>query len=623
MIFGKFGGKDLEQHLIRKEQFTLFPPVTERTFWTEIPAEVKKSLIVKGERYLAYEWPALTAEYYMEFSRTGYFDRMDNAYLARRSALGTLITAECIENQDRFTDDILNGIWCICEETSWIGVMHNDNAVLPNGKEHMVELRSAETGALLSWAYYLLHAKIEKIAPMVNLRIKETVQTRVLDPYMTRDDYRWMGFARQPVNNWNPWINSCILTAVLLLEDNHEERAQMFRKVMRSLDVFIDGYEKDGGCDEGTSYWDRAGGSLLECLELLHHASDGWIDIYKDAHIQEIGRFIYKTHINESYFINFADGSAKIYAFQSALAYKYGIFIQDELLMNQAANQYKISEEKFKQQAWFPMSRMLSEIQLYKEMINREITVPYLRDVWMDGIEVMAARERHGSSTGLYLAAKGGHNDESHNHNDIGQFIVYSDGQPVIIDAGVNSYNKKTFSEERYSLWTMKSSYHNVPTIRGYEQLPGPAYKAKSVTYSSNEERASLTMDITDAYPLETGLIYWIRNVALERKLDSLITVEDQFQFHKESSCNEWHLLTCCVQEELAQGKIVLFVQNGRNVLLHYDAMALEFSVEVIDTPDIWMNKVWGDCIYRLNFRMKDASLNGSNHFKFEQIPGK
>jgi hypothetical protein len=75
----------------------------------------------------------------------------------------------------------------------------------------------------------------------------------------------------------------------------------------------------------------------------------------------------------------------------------------------------------------------------------------------------MAAREKGGSIEGLYVAAKGGYNDESHNQNDAGHFIVYSDGQPPIIDVGVETYSTKTFSASRYDIWTMQSGYHNLP----------------------------------------------------------------------------------------------------------------------------------------------------------------
>ena len=71
----------------------------------------------------------------------------------------------------------------------------------------------------------------------------------------------------------------------------------------------------------------------------------------------------------------------------------------------------------------------------------------------------------------MALCAKGGHNNESHNHNDVGSFMLYVDGEPEIVDAGNMIYTAKTFSSERYTLWNVRAAYHNLPLIGGREQL--------------------------------------------------------------------------------------------------------------------------------------------------------
>src|SRR6185369_12944547 len=110
---------------------------------------------------------------------------------------------------------------------------------------------------------------------------------------------------------------------------------------------------------------------------------------------------------------------------------------------------------------------------------------PLVRDAWLPGIQVMTARRREASSAGLYLAAQGGHNAESHNHNDVGNFIVYADGEPAIVDVGVETYSAQTFSSRRYEIWTMQSAYHNLPTIDGVMQGAGRQFAARSVSYAS------------------------------------------------------------------------------------------------------------------------------------------
>jgi len=67
----------------------------------------------------------LTAVRFMDFGRDGNRSRYEALYFRRRSALGGLVLAECLENEGRFIDQIINGIWCICEESTWILPAHN------------------------------------------------------------------------------------------------------------------------------------------------------------------------------------------------------------------------------------------------------------------------------------------------------------------------------------------------------------------------------------------------------------------------------------------------------------------------------------------------------------------
>lgn len=50
---------------------------------------------------------------------------------------------------------------------------------------------------------------------------------------------------------------------------------------------------------------------------------------------------------------------------------------------------------------------------------------------------------------------------------------------PMLIDAGVGTYTRQTFSSERYTIWTMQSNYHNLPLVNGVPQKYGRKYKAK------------------------------------------------------------------------------------------------------------------------------------------------
>jgi len=490
MLVEKLNNQKLEKILIPQKDFTPHPRANDRYAWDNIKEGLRANLIKKGESYLDYSWPHLPALRYMDFSRNGNRTRYQKLYKSRRNALSHLVYAECLENKGRFIDEIINGIWAVCEESSWCYPAHNKTPrtglkPLPDVKDPIIDLFAAETAALLSWTHYLLNNELNTVTDMVTERIELEVDRRIFIPFLERTDFPWMGFSdNHRFNNWTTWILSNIFTTFLLLEKEKSRRISCIEKGMVSLDGFLNHYKSDGGCDEGPSYWDRAGGSLFDCLELLYSASEGRIDFYEEPLIQNIGKYIYKVHIDGEYFINFADCGCKP-RIDPYLAYRFGQRINDQKLCRFAlymktkkAPEDQLYRGKNVKEYYRTPGKVLRAIFTHSEMeekIEKEknIKAPLIKNVWMPGIQIMAARKKKLKSSVLYLAAKGGHNRESHNHNDVGNFIVYMNSHPFIIDVGVETYSRKTFSSRRYEIWTMQSAYHNLPTINSCQQQAG------------------------------------------------------------------------------------------------------------------------------------------------------
>lgn len=236
-----------------------------------------------------------------------------------------------------------------------------------------------------------------------------------------------------------------------------------------------------------------------------------------------------------------------------------------------------------------------------------------MRDVWLDEIEVMAARSKAGSAEGLYVAAKGAHNGESHNHNDVGNFIVYADGFPMIIDVGIGTYTAKTFSKRRYEIWAVQSAYHNVPTINGVMQGKGKEFAARNVKYESNESFAQLTFDISGAYPPEAGVDFWIRSIRLSRGRE--IQIVDSYRLNTATKGLMLSLMTHCNVTLNEPGRITLkntMVKPGRTpvvVYVHYDVEKMTPTLEVIEDKDPKFKKMWTGQITRIVLRAKSVKL--------------
>ena len=612
MLSNQYITENLSGFLLSREDYKPFPTIEERKKWDELPPILKKFWIHKGEGKINYSWPTITATQYMDYSRTGNRNIYDTASWNRRQDLASLVISECIENQGRFMDDIVNGIWCICEETFWgipgHGYMMRRQDLLPDVSDQIVELFSSETAALLAWTYFLLKNKLDSISIMVSERIHLEVKKRILDPYLNRTDFWWMGFNQERMlNNWNPWCNSNCLSAFLLLEDDPKRRVRAVAKTMQSLDNYIRRLHSDGGCEEGPKYWIYAGGKLFDCLELLYGVSSGKIDVYQEPLIQQMGCYLYKAFIDDSFYANFADSSAKVHI-PAELAYRFGRRIGDDRLSGLGAMVLRQRREESTVDEFSAIFRLLPALFNYTEIEKYTGKTPYIRDAWLDGIQFMASREQEGSPKGLYLAAKGGHNDESHNHNDIGNFIIYCDGAPMIIDPGVVPYTSKSFFKERYTIWTMQSSYHNLPIVNEVQQQAGRQYKADDVNYHLEDTLASLSMNIAGAYPDSAEIKSWKRTMSLIRNPHPYIEIRDNFELNHATNDITLILMTPHLPQIEGIESIVLKDKNHNKIIIRYNAEIFVVSTDLIPLEDDVMREVWGNQLYRLKLKAITAT---------------
>ncbi len=619
MLSERFGIQQLQQLLLPPEDWRPFPRRQDRAGWAAIPQSLQELLLQAGRDRLGYAYPALPATLFLDYRRTGRRTPFQNVYYARRYALVDLVLAECVEGAGRFLDDIVDGVWALCEETYWgvpahIRVQRAGNT-LPDKYEPTVDLFAAETGALLAWTCYLLGEALDSVSPVVRSRMTREIAERILNVNRYRNDFPWQGnLGGRRVNNWNPWICSNWLTCLLVVEQDPRRRAEDLHCLLQTLDRFVDPYPRDGGCDEGPNYWGRAGLSLYDNLELLYGATGGQVDLFADDLVREIGRFIYRAHISEDYYLNFADASAVVMP-EAALTLNYGVRIADPAMVE--FGRWLLHRQDFLHKGFedgtgvkkpSSLGRALASLFALQKLEGAPGTPPLHRDVWLPDTEVMCARDQEGSAQGLYVAIKGGHNEESHNHNDIGAFVVYADGRPLLIDIGVEEYTAKTFGPDRYDIWTMQSAFHNLlPTVNGAQQQPGAQYQATDMQYQADAASAEATLDLAAAYGPEAGIEQWERRLVLTRGRE--VRIADVYRLHQAPQSLTLSVITPCqVSWEPGTGKIRLDAREfvtGRTSgagWLFFDPDRFEPSVESLPVTDARMGPVWGTELFRLTF---------------------
>ncbi len=624
LLSGHWSEQQLGRMLLSRTDFKPYPTIADRQAWTQVPQNIQADCVKEAEKLLGAKWDPLPAAVFLEYKRNGNRTNYERLSFGRRQRLATLVLAEVFENKGRFLDDIGNGIWAICEESFWgvpahIGAQRKGTD-LPDVSEPIVDLFVAETASLLAWTDYLLGPRLDSVSPLLRERIRMEEDRRILTPCLDRDDFWWMGFGpRKDVNNWNPWICSNWLTAALLNEQNEARRQKSVTKIMRTLDNFLNIYPEDGGCDEGPGYWGRAGASLFDCLELLKSASGGKIDLYGEPLIRKIGQYIYKVYIKDDYYVNFADASAKLTP-EAGLIYRYGKRIDDPLMAGFGA--FLARQQNLAQRLTVSrngsLGRLLPDLFLLNELTSAAPQEPLLGEAWFPNLEVMTARAAPGSAAGFYLAAKGGHNAESHNHNDVGNFIVYSAGRPVLIDVGVGTYTAKTFSSRRYEIWTMQSDFHNLPTINGVMQKDGREFHSREPRFSADAEKVQFALDIAGAYPADARVDRWERTLTLNR--GKTIELLEDYALKEAIKPIRLNLMTPLGVDVSQKGRIELSDPTGRsNYAILYDATQFYASAENIPLSDDRLKSAWGERLTRIILTAKQLATKGS--YKIEIGP--
>lgn len=600
----------LKQHLRADKSWIKYPAYADRSGWDTFLGEYKGEVIQRGEAALPYEWKVIKATDYMEYYRSGNRSIMQQKYDDNISAIVNLFVAELAEGKGRFTEPLMDLVFSACEMTSWAISAHTTlqktYKKFPLPDDFAVELVSSDVGAILAWIHHYLGERFAQMEPMIEKRLRNEIFRRIIHPYMENDHYWWLGFQLQPnglLNNWTPWCNSNVLQCMLLMENDKDQLARQVYRTMVSVDNYLNFVHADGACDEGPSYWGHAGGKLYDYLTMLHQATGGAIDLFAHPMIKQMGEYISRSYVGNNQVVNFADAVARLKPDYS-LIYRYGKAVNSNEMIGFAAYLRRMNGQKGLLQKGRDIWRLFETL-LHEEALQQvqpaHQSPPY---TWYPETQFCYLNGKE-----MFVAMKGGYNNESHNHNDVGTFSLWIGNEPIFIDAGVGTYTRQTFSDERYSIWTMQSQYHNLPVIDGKGQRYGKENRATNVTF--NPGKSTFSLDIHTAYPeLPTGAS-WNRTYALRGKT---LTIKDRFALPNPTTPNAIHFLTRGVVTP-APGTIVVEV-NGKKAQLTFDENTFSPIVEPIELTDPRLVNVWGEKIYRIRLEAKTLRNKGLYEYK-------
>jgi len=609
-------------------QIKFFPPASDRSAWDKISSGQaqqfwRQNLLEQAQALTGTPWAELTASLFMAYIRDGSRTAYEVPYFSRRNRLGLMVLAECFEYRGRYLEEIVNGIWHILSEPDWCLPAHSEylpDDPLAKPYTARVDLFCAVTGMQLAETVQLLGAELRKISPSLVERLSHEVISRVVVPVENFHEKSWWldGF-----NNWTPWCSFNVTGCALTFLNDAEREAVLISKLLRANERFIANYKPDGGCDEGPMYWTVAGGKLMMLMDMLDQATGGALAAaFKSPLFRNMGDYIASVHLCNDWFLSPADSGARGTHMSSGQIYHFGALSGSEhlqrialaaiygfnpgathppvpVLSNYCGNFLTFMLRNF---FWLP------EHTAYQEPVHKGITL-------LPDLQIFIARENPMTpDKGMILSLKGGHNAESHNHNDIGQFELFCDGSPVIIDTGVASYCRQTFSDRRYDLWYIGAQGHNIPAVNGVLQQPGYEFKAVIISHSATGNGGSMALDLTAAYPAAAGIQKYTRCAELNVAAKTA-SISDQLAIRHGLLQIDIPLHTP-VEPVIAAPDLVCWQLAHGRIELKITGLTAE-NLEAVTLEDERMIGSWGKKIYRFHLTGKFQSGSGEWRLSF------
>jgi hypothetical protein len=522
-------------------------------------------------------------------------------------------TPEC------WLDEVIDGAYLLCEQSTWSWAAHDDvydraGDVVPNRSRPYLDLGAGEVAAQLGWVDLVLGEHLDARAPGLRQRLREETQERIIRPFLERLDWHWLGLDGD-VHNWNPWIHSNILVAALALVDDPELQARTVARCIEGLDRFLSAIPADGAIDEGFAYWWNGAGRALEGLALLEEASGGVLHADDIPVIRELIAFPHRMHLGGEWFLNVADGPARaVKGLPWDMLHRWAtrLGIPD-------VGQHAAAFVEPAPNATAGLGRVLRHLlgkagdagAASETGTPHTAAHPFSDFTYLPSVQILITRQQQGTTQGLTLAAKGGHNGEHHNHRDVGSVVVAVDGVPLIVDAGQPTYTAQTFGPDRYAIRAMQSGWHSVPAPFGLEQGTGAGFAA-SVLQEPTPDEPALVLGLGAAYGLDHPE-QWIRTSVLNRG-DGTIVVHDRWTlpgppqtatpdvditYLLAGTVKHCDTATVTVHPEGLPG-----CNNGRGLQLRWKPATAVVLTDSWQLDDPLLSAVWGTHLTRLRFRM-------------------
>ena len=379
----------------------------------------------------------------------------------------------------------------VAYERTWVMPAHDQRLDNFYGRCVYIDLGAGMRAAAIAKCLRLCR---DRLAPDAVRTAGRELRRRIFDPYLKvarggklSEGERKGNWWFRTGNNWNAVCHSCVVRAAIDMDI--PERDEIIAAALAASPFYLDGFAADGYCSEGMGYWNYGFGYYLKMGIAVREATDGKVDFFADPKWRKVMEYAYGYMLDDKVSPCFADGGGG----------------RDDTLLPLGA-------------------------EVWPDLKGGGLP---LRTLFPDG-QVCIMRSADAS---FAVAVKGGHNDEFHNHNDLGSYVVLADGVIVAGDPGGEVYTARTFSNRRYESKVLSSYAHPVPVVDGMLQGTGRAFAAKIVRTDFTDAKDEIVFDLTAGYPAKT-LRRLVRTFVFDRT-EKRFAVRDEAEFSEPTAFAE------------------------------------------------------------------------------------
>ena len=539
----------------------------------ESPFYAKKyaKFIAAADEWITKDPPRIKFSDFHMVVTTGNRSIYEKAWLMHLSALQYLSLAYGFTKDMKYIEPLADIMWNICNMETWAIPYHAAEKEPLDKRYAWIELVSSYVARFLGEALFFT----EDVLPeLVVRRVKAQVRERIIEGYKKYDQW-WM----RTKNNWASVCICGVLSAYLYFGTEEEIQDQLPR-MLKVADNFLQGFDSDGCCLEGYGYWNYGFSHYCMFADLLLNYTKGEINLFDNPRVHDIAKFPENCAINETQCIRFADCQEKFSPDPAITHYLKKIYPDVQIPSCEIPDDASPSIRGF---VWVDPALMNSK---------------------MDGLESKIYNDAQwfiyrGKS--YNAACKAGHNNEFHNHNDVGSFMISKGGRVTFTDPGGGDYTSQYFNmDTRYGILECSARSHSVPIINGNLQKEG--FRGKSTILTAKENEYEFTMQ--NGYDIETL-------TSLKRRFlceDAGVTITDTYEFSEMPTSVVERFVTL-VEPKIEEGKIIV----GESTLV-YDPALYDFE---FSTDTCVRKRQIKETLYIFDFKAKNLDKNMTLEFKF------